>query len=295
MTRVTYDMKTKKYTHQEKAVPAGEPIRLDIPDTYIYFTFHPTKNKYVVIDAPNRCKPNAKFVITAPFCHWIRERNITVLALLSYAIRTPHTTRGNVQKAIKDARSEEMLQQRITEQECYTELVEIILAAITDLSDASDLSTSREEKVEKINRMIEFMRDKGVKPGCKMLTRETVFLDFLTAGHDTETMNSARDIVNTKMPADEFIKQWEKNHDEETRIRNKNKQRELLEKQWGEYLTPSRDRKDPETSLTISMGYNTTGTSTYQKEQQITKYEPNVSEIVTVPRHDTEPMYLRKY
>ena len=32
------------------------------------------------------------------------------------------------------------------------------------------------------------------------------------------------------------------------------------------------------------MGYNTTGTSTYQKEQQITKYEPNVSEIATVPR-----------
>ena len=32
------------------------------------------------------------------------------------------------------------------------------------------------------------------------------------------------------------------------------------------------------------MGYNTTGTSTYQKEQQITKYKPNVSEITTVPR-----------
>ena len=56
-----------------------------------------------------------------------------------------------------------MLRQRITKQECYTELVEIILAAITDLSDACDLSTSHEEKVEKINGMIEFMRDKGVK------------------------------------------------------------------------------------------------------------------------------------
>ena len=47
---------------------------------------------------------------------------------------------------------------------------------------------------------------------------------------------------------------------------------------------PSRDRKDPETSSTISMGYNTTGTLTYLKEQQITNYEPNVSEITTVPR-----------
>ena len=47
---------------------------------------------------------------------------------------------------------------------------------------------------------------------------------------------------------------------------------------------PSRDRKGPETSSTISMGYNTTGTSTYYKEQQITDYKPNVLEITTVPR-----------
>ena len=84
--------------------------------------------------------------------------------------------------------------------------------------------------VEKINRMIEFMWDKGVKPGCKTLTRETVFSDFLTAGNDTETVNSARDIVNTKMPAGEFIKQWRNKHDNETRAKNKSKQRELLEK-----------------------------------------------------------------
>ena len=71
MTRVTYDTKTKKYTHQEKAVPAGELIRLDIPDSYIYFSFHPTKNEYVMIDLPNRHEPDAKFVVTAPFCHWI--------------------------------------------------------------------------------------------------------------------------------------------------------------------------------------------------------------------------------
>ena len=32
------------------------------------------------------------------------------------------------------------------------------------------------------------------------------------------------------------------------------------------------------------MGYNTMGTSTYTKELQITEYEPNVSEITTVPK-----------
>ena len=128
------------------------------------------------------------------------------------------------------------------------------------------------------------MREKGVKPGCKTLPRETTYSDFITAGHDTETMNSARDIANFKMTGGEFIKQWRNKHDDEIRAKNKSKQKELWEKWWGEYLTPSRDPKDPETSSTISMGYNTTGTSTYQKELQITEYKPNVSEIATVPR-----------
>ena len=71
MTKVAYNTKTKKNTHDRKAVPAGEPIRLDIPDSYIYFSFHPTKNEYVMIDAPKRREPDTKFVVTAPFCHWI--------------------------------------------------------------------------------------------------------------------------------------------------------------------------------------------------------------------------------
>ena len=56
-------------------------------------------------------------------------------------------------------------------------------------------------------------------------------------------------------------------------------------KWWGEFLTPNREQKDPETSSTISMAYNTTGTSTYTKEPQITEYEPNISEIGTAPMH----------
>ena len=233
---------------------------------------------------PNRWKLNAKYIVTAPFCHWIRERNITVSALLSYAIRITHTARGSIQKAIRDAPLEEMLQKKIAEQECYTELVEIILAVITDLSDACDLSKEHGTHVEKINGMIEFMCEKGMKPGCKTLTRERTYSDFITTGHNTETMNSARDIANSKMKGDEFIKQWRNKHNDEIRAKNKSKQRELWEKWWGEYLTPPRDPKDPETSSTISMGYNTTGTSTYQKELQNTEYEPNVSEIATVLR-----------
>ena len=88
------------------------------------------------------------------------------------------------------------------------------------------------------------------------------------------------------MNGDELVKQRKTNHDGEIRAKNKAKQREIWEKWWGELLTPHREQKDPETSSTISMGYNTTGTSTstYTKEPRITKYEPNVSEIATVPK-----------
>ena len=72
--KVAFDTKSKKYmlTYEEKEeVLAEEVIRLDIPDAHIYFCFHPTKNEYVVIDAPNRQEPDAKYIITAPLFHWI--------------------------------------------------------------------------------------------------------------------------------------------------------------------------------------------------------------------------------
>ena len=74
------------------------------------------------------------------------------------------------------------------------------------------------------------MHEKGVKPGCKTLTRETTYSDFITAEHDTETMNSARDIANSKMTGGEFIKQWRNKHHDEIRAKNKSKQKELWEK-----------------------------------------------------------------
>ena len=186
--------------------------------------------------------------------------------LLSYTIRITHTARSNVQKAIKNAPSEEALQKKIAEQECYTKFVEIILGAITDLSDACDLTKEHETYIEKINSMINFMCKRGMKPGCKTLTREIKYSDFIYTENNAETMNSARDIVNSKMKGDELVKQWRIKHDGEIRAKNKAKQREIWEKWWGEYLTPHREPNDPETSSTISMGNNTTGTSTYTKE-----------------------------
>ena len=127
--------------------------------------------------------------------------------LLSYAIRITHTARSNVQKAIKNAPLEEALQKKITKQEYYTELVEIILDVITDLSDACDLTKEHETYIERINGMIKFMHERGMKPGCKKLTRETKYSDFIYAENDAETMNSARDIVNSKMKGDKLVKQ----------------------------------------------------------------------------------------
>ena len=93
----------------------GELIRLDIPDSFIYFSYHPAKKEYVVINAPNRLEPDAKYIVTAPYCHWIREKSITVFALLSYAIHNAHLTRNIVITAIKEAPTEETLCQRIAE------------------------------------------------------------------------------------------------------------------------------------------------------------------------------------
>ena len=195
-----------------------------------------------------------------------RKRSITVSALLSYAIRITHSARSNVQKAIKNAPSEEVLQKKITEQESYTELVDIILGVITDLSDVCDLNKNDKTYIEKIKSMINFMRERGIKPGCKTRTREIKFSDFTYTENDAEIMNSARDIINSKMNREELVKQWKTNNDREIRAKNKVKQREIWEKWWGEFLTPHREPKDPETSSTISMGYNTMGTSTYTKE-----------------------------
>ena len=40
-------------------------------------------------------------------------------------------------------------------------------------------------------------------------------------------MNSARDIVNSKMDGDKLVKQWKTNQDGEIRAKNKAKQREI--------------------------------------------------------------------
>ena len=85
-------------------------------------------------------------------------------------------------------------------------------------------------KINEINGVIEFIREKRVKPSCKILSGDTVFSNFQTAAKDTTTMDLAKDIVNTKMSVNKIVKQWRNQHDNKIRSRNKSKQRNYLKK-----------------------------------------------------------------
>ena len=51
-----------------------------------------------------------------------------------------------------------VLCKRIAEQECYTELVETIISAITDISEAENQSVVYKEKADMITGVIKFVR-----------------------------------------------------------------------------------------------------------------------------------------
>ena len=145
-----------------------------------------------------------------------------------------------------------MLCQKITEHECYTELVETIIKAVTDVSQAKNPSTKTQENVDTINGVVRFIREKHIKPSWKLLSDKTIFTDFITAAGDKATMNLARSMVETKILVNEFVKDWKEQHNTKVRFRNKVKQREYMEKRWGGHLLPSsREQKDPNTSSVI--------------------------------------------
>ena len=135
-----------------------------------------------------------------------------------------------------------------------------------------------------INAVVEFIREKHIKPSCKNLLDNTLFTDFITTAENETTINSARSMVENKTSGAEFIKDWKAQYDTIVRNKNKEKQKENMEKRRGGYLLPSsREQKDTDMSSVISYKSNITETSTCQK-QQITYYKPSVSEITTIQR-----------
>ena len=84
--RPAYDTKTNRYMYYDNNIVApGEPIRLELADAFFHFCYHPERKEHIKIDTPARLDADAKYVVTVSNCHWIRERNITVVALLAYA------------------------------------------------------------------------------------------------------------------------------------------------------------------------------------------------------------------
>ena len=70
--RVAYNTKTKRYTyHNNSAVAAGEPIRLETSDTFFHFCYHTDRKEHIRIELPARLETDAKYVVTASSCHWI--------------------------------------------------------------------------------------------------------------------------------------------------------------------------------------------------------------------------------
>ena len=111
---------------------------------------------------PSRQEAWAKYVITVSNCHYIHERNITVVALLAYATQRAQVARNNLQSAIKEEPTEEILHAKIAEHACYIDLVEIILDRITDISteDAMEWKEQhdtviRNRNKEKVREMLE--------------------------------------------------------------------------------------------------------------------------------------------
>ena len=117
--------------------------------------------EHINIDTPARLEADAKFVVTVSNCCWIRERNVTVVALLTYANQRAQVARNNLKTAIKEAPTEET---KIADHRCYINLVETILKGITDISNSENPTVSSRGQINLINIVVEFIRTKHIRP-----------------------------------------------------------------------------------------------------------------------------------
>ena len=101
---------------------------------------------------------------------------------------------------------------------------------MTDISEAENPATNAREQIDTINTVVKFKRGKHVKPSCKKLSDDTLFTDFNTTSEDETTINSERNTVENKTPAEEFINKWKKQHHIIVRNKNKEEEKEMMEK-----------------------------------------------------------------
>ena len=93
----------------------------------------PRDKNYIRIDSPIRLERDAKYVTTVPSCHWIRERSVTVIPLLTYATRNAQITQNHLKLAVREAPTKEVLCSKFAEHRCHTELVKINLKGVTEI------------------------------------------------------------------------------------------------------------------------------------------------------------------
>ena len=111
--RVYFDTKLKLYivTENNSIVPENQAIKIHLDDMYIHYRYHPEKKTHVHITDPPRSEVGAKYITTAQNCHLIKGRDITVGALLAYAAQKAGTTTTSLCNTIKDAPTEETVNQ----------------------------------------------------------------------------------------------------------------------------------------------------------------------------------------
>ena len=161
-------------------MPENEAIKVHLGNMFIHYRYHPERKTHVHIADPPRSEVSAKYITTAQNCHLIKGRDITVHALLAYAVQKASTTATNLHNAIRDTPSEELVTQQSFKHSTFTELVKAILDRVNRVTNREENNPNVDREVDEINALIDIMRDKNVQPKCKRLHRHTIELDFTT-------------------------------------------------------------------------------------------------------------------
>ena len=179
--------------------------------------------------------------------------------------------------AIKEAPTEEVLHMKIAEQGCYVDLEEVIFKKITEITSLENPPININEKIDVISMLVEFIKNKHIKPPCKKLMEDTMSFNFNAALQDEAMMNLAREAIENVNPTDKVIKEWQEQLTSVNRVRKKEKLREMLEKKWDGFIN-HKPQKDPETSSVISYGSN--ATATMIQRLPATKYRADIAKKV---------------
>ena len=241
-------------------IPEHEAIKLHLEDTFVHYRYHPERGQYVHIPDPPRTETNsARYIITAQNCHLLKGRDITVGALLTFAVQRAATTAASLRNAIREAPTKAVINQKGIDHDTYVQLVKTIIDKIDSVTNREEHNANVDQEVDEINGLIELMRERNVHPKCKRLYKGTIEGDFISAGEDENTLRTAKEILDNQVNMEMAITEWRENARSNARSRNRDKYKE----QWGKKyanLPTLRTAKDPETGSEAS--YTSTYTST---------------------------------